>query len=105
LAGELAAEGVDLAAAVIYYGGHPAIEKIPLIKCPIEGHYGVTDIGITDKVFGFAGAMHEAGKPFAYSVYNANHGFANVPGSLAYNAFAAEVAEARVQAFLARHLT
>lgn len=104
LTGELAAQGVNLAAGVIYFGGHPGLDKVASIRCPLEGHYGVTDTGITPKVYPFAVAMHEAGKTFNYSVYNAGHGFTGHPTSPAFDVEAAEVSDHRTRLFLARHL-
>lgn len=95
---ELAATGADLAAGVVYYGGHPGVEAVASIRCPIQGHYGVTDRGITGKVYEFALAMSDAGKEFAYTVYNANHGFASRDCEATRQAFAAS------SAFLAKHL-
>lgn len=104
LTGALAALGVDLAAGVIYYGGSPKDEEVAAIRCPLEGHYGVTDTGITGKVYAFAQAMKAAGKHFAYSVYDADHGFNDPPPSHAWNAVAARQARERASAFLAQHL-
>jgi dienelactone hydrolase len=68
LTAELAATGVDLSAAVIFYGAGPNPEAIPNVRCPVQGHYAVTDRGITGKVYDFALAMHAAGKTFNYSL-------------------------------------
>lgn len=103
LTASLAAQGVDLAAGVIYYGGSPKNEEVAKIRCPLEGHYGVTDVGITGKVYEFAQAMKAAGLHFAYSVYDADHGF-NDPEAHAWNADAARQARERSGAFLATHL-
>jgi carboxymethylenebutenolidase len=103
LTAELAATGVDLSAAVIFYGAGPKPEAIPNVSCPVQGHYAVTDRGITGKVYDFALAMHAAGKTFNYSVYNADHGFGE-PGAKVYNPEAAHIAGMRSNAFLAKHL-
>jgi carboxymethylenebutenolidase len=104
LTGELAATGAELAAGVIYYGGNPKLELVPNIRCPIEGHYAVTDHGITDKVPLFAEAMKNAGKEFASFVYDADHGFSLTPGSHGYNEAATRLSMHRTFAFLARTL-
>jgi len=104
LTGALAALGVDLAAGVIYYGGSPKGDDVAKIRCPLEGHYGVTDRRITGGVYEFALAMKAAGRHFAYSVYDAGHGFIDAPPSLAYNAEASRQARDRAGAFLAQHL-
>ena len=103
LSGELAALGVDLAAAVIYYGSGPKPAVIPNIRCPVQGHYAVTDRGITANVYEFALAMHAAGKSFNYSVYDADHGFGE-PQAAVYNPEAARIADDRSKAFLAKYL-
>jgi dienelactone hydrolase len=103
LTGALAALGADLAAGVIYYGGSPKAEEIANIRCPLEGHYGVTDERITGRVYEFALAMKAAGKHFAYSVYDADHGFVHPP-SHSYNPEAARLARERTLGFLAKHL-
>jgi carboxymethylenebutenolidase len=103
LTAELAATGVDLSAAVIFYGTGPKPEAIPNVNCPVQGHYAVTDRGITGKVYDFALAMHAAGKMFEYSVYNADHGFGE-PRAKVYNAEAALISSLRSNAFLAKHL-
>jgi carboxymethylenebutenolidase len=95
---ELAATGAALACGVVYYGGHPGVEAAPRIVCPIQGHYGVTDAPITSKVYEFAVAMHDAGREFTYSVYDAGHGFADHDGE------ATTLAHQRALQFLAQHL-
>ena len=104
LTAELAALGVDLAAAVIYYGSGPKTEAIPNIQCPVQGHYAVTDRGITAHVYEFAVAMHAAGKSFNYCVYDADHGFGEPGHARVYNPAAARAAEFRSKTFLAKCL-
>ena len=104
LTGELAVTGVDLAAGVIYYGQHPKLDLVSNIKCPIEGHYGITDKGITGKVPDFDKAMKEAGKDFSYFIYDADHGFSLMPGSRSYNEACAKLSFERTKKFLAKHL-
>jgi len=104
LTGELAATGVDLAAGVICYGGHPKLELVPNVRCPIEGHYAATDHGITGKVPAFAEAMEKAGKSFSAYVYDADHGFSLTPGTDGYDAAATQQSMRRILAFLSRTL-
>lgn len=75
LVGELAATGAALSAGVIHYGAPPALDLVPNIRAPLEGHYASTDAHITGKVPAFADAMAAAGKQFSYYVYDADHGF------------------------------
>jgi carboxymethylenebutenolidase len=104
LVGELAALGVDLAAGVIFYGASPHLSNVPQIHAPLEGHYGVTDRKITGGVYDFALAMNAAGKHFAYTVYDADHGFNDDPPARGHNAYAARLARERSIEFLAEHL-
>lgn len=104
LVGELAVTGVSLAAGVIYYGQHPKLELVPNIRCAIEGHYGITDKGITGKVPDFDAAMKAAGKDFSYFIYEAGHGFSLTPGSHSYNDECAKLSFDRTKKFLAKHL-
>ena len=90
-------------AAVVFYGSAPKTEAIANIRCPVQGHYAVTDRGITGHVYDFALAMHAAGKSFNYSVYDADHGFGE-PHARVHNPEAARLAELRSKAFLARCL-
>lgn len=95
---ELAATGAEIAGGVVYYGGHPGVAAAPRIRCPIQGHYGVTDEPITSKVYEFAAAMHAAGREFTYCVYDAGHGFADHDGE------ATTLAHERTLQFLAKAL-
>jgi carboxymethylenebutenolidase len=104
LVGSLAAQGVDLAAGVIYYGANPSLDSIPHIRGPLEGHYGVTDHKITGAVYEFALAMKAAGKHFSYSVYDADHGFNDDPPARGNNPEVARLAHQRSSEFLAEHL-
>lgn len=104
LTGALAAQGVDLAAGVIFYGSSPKGEEVAKIRGPLEGHYGVTDRHITEGVYTFALAMKAHGRHFAYSVYDADHGFNDDPPARGYNPEAARQARERASAFLAKHL-
>jgi carboxymethylenebutenolidase len=104
LVGRLAALGVDLAAGVIYYGASPDLGDVPRIRGPLEGHYGVTDRRITGGVYDFALAMKAAGRHFAYTVYDADHGFNDDPPARGHNPYAIRLARDRSNAFLAEHL-
>ena len=104
LMGELAATGVDLAAGVICYGGHPKLDLVPNIRCPIEGHYAATDGPITGKVPAFAAAMKSAGKTFSSYVYDADHGFSLTPGTEGYDEAATQASMQRIVPFLSRTL-
>lgn len=102
--GKLATQGVDLAAGVIFYGASPALDEVANIRGPLEGHYGVTDRKITGGVYDFALAMKAAAKYFAYTVYDADHGFNDAPPARGHNPYATRLAHERTRAFLAEHL-
>lgn len=103
LTGTLAGRGVDLAAGVVFYGGSPKADVVANIRCPMDGHYGVTDRRITGGVYDFALAMNAAGKHFSYSVYNADHGFVHPPAH-SHNPEAARLALERAGVFLERYV-
>jgi carboxymethylenebutenolidase len=105
LAGTIAAEGLDLAAAVVFYGAPPPLETVGRIQCPIEGHYAKDDHGITGKVPAFDAAMRAAGKHFTYFVYEAQHGFSLSSRLKCYDATASRQSMLRAKAFLAKHLS
>lgn len=64
----------------------------------------MTDSKITSGVYDFAVAMKAAGKHFAYTVYDADHGFNDLPPARGYNPEVARVAHARSSEFLAKYL-
>jgi carboxymethylenebutenolidase len=104
LSGGLAADGVDLAAAVVFYGAPPPLESVPRIRCPVQGHYASHDAGITGKVPAFDAAMKRAGKEFSYYIYDAEHGFSLSERLQCHNAEAARQSMARVYGFMREQL-
>jgi carboxymethylenebutenolidase len=104
LSGQLAAAGADLNAAVIYYGPIPPVDKVGNIKCPVQGHYGGEDPGITNTVPELQAAMAANSKDFTAYVYEgAMHAFNNNERP-SYHAEAAKLAWSRTTEFLAKHL-
>jgi carboxymethylenebutenolidase len=97
-----------LAAAVVYYGPPPTDEAaIAKIKAPELGNYGAEDKGIPpEAVKVFEAAAKKAGVEVDIKIYpGAGHRFASAPPSdPAYAPEAAKDADARTDAFLARHL-
>ncbi|MCY0875183.1 MAG: dienelactone hydrolase family protein [Firmicutes bacterium] len=78
LSGRLACLDPQLRGAAIFYGDAPSNELLSAIQCPVRGFYGGLDPRITNAVPGFAQAMKDAGKDFAYTVYDdAQHAFFN----------------------------
>ncbi|MFI5267493.1 MAG: dienelactone hydrolase family protein [Chloroflexota bacterium] len=104
LSGQLAASGADLNAAVIYYGPIPPVDKVPNIKCPVQGHYGGDDPGITGTVPQLQAAMAANGKDFTAYVYEgAPHAFNNDTRP-SFHADAAKLAWGRTKEFLEKNL-
>lgn len=105
LVGTLAASGADLDAAMIFYGANPPAEKVPNIKCPMEGHYGGADPFLPPNLGPeLQAAMDANGKRFAYYYYDgAGHAFNNDTEQW-FHAEAAKLSWERTKDFLARHL-
>jgi carboxymethylenebutenolidase len=101
----LACEEPELSACVVYYGGSPAVEKVPGIACPVLGFYGEKDVRVTSGVPAFDEAMLKAGKSFEHHVYpGAMHAFFNDDGG-AYDVRAVRDSFPRMLAFFQKHLT
>ncbi len=78
ISADLATICPDLAAAVIFYGQNPPLERVPDIRASVLGIYGGEDHRITDAVPDLEAAMKKAGKDFRYQVYpGAPHAFFN----------------------------
>jgi carboxymethylenebutenolidase len=68
----------DLAAAVPFYGGQPAIEDVPKIKTPLLLHYAELDTRINAGWPAYEAALKEHKKEYTAYIYpNVNHGFHN----------------------------
>ena len=97
--------GADVAAAVIYYGSFSKPEEqAARVRCPVQGHYGLLDKGITGRVPATQEAMRAAGKDYTpYTYEDAPHAFANfLSGS--HRPEAARLSWERTTEFLQRHL-
>ena len=104
LAGQLAASGAEIAAAVINYGGNPPLDQVPNVRCPVMGHYGGDDEPITPHVPELEAAMKAHGKDFTAYVYEgAPHAFFNDTRQT-YTPDAAQLAWERTREFFQRHL-
>jgi carboxymethylenebutenolidase len=69
----LAVNDPELAAAVIFYGPSPALDKVDAIRCPVLGLYGGNDPRINAGVPTFAEAMKRGGKRFEHVTYEGVH--------------------------------
>ena len=97
-----AAQSLDIAAAVSFYGTQLGrCLDLPL-RAPVQGHFGLSDDhtpqALLDEVRDHLGAGFEA------HMYEAGHAFANEARAAVYVAEAADLAHRRAQAFLADRL-
>jgi carboxymethylenebutenolidase len=94
----------DLAAAVPFYGGQPAIEDVPKINAPLMLHYASLDTRITAGWPAYEAALKANGKKYEAFIYEgANHGFHN-DTTPRYDKAAAELAWKRTIDFFKEHL-
>lgn len=94
----------DLAAAVPFYGGQPAIEDVPKIKAPLLLHYAELDTRVNEGWPDYENALKEYKKEYkAYLYAKANHGFHN-DTTPRYNKAAAELAWQRTIEFFNEQL-
>lgn len=104
LTAQLAGNGVDLAAGVIFYGQGPSLEQLPKLRFPLLGHYAEDDPAITPQVAALDAQLKAAGKSFINFVYpGTEHGFFN-DARPTYRREAAELAYRRTLEFLNEHL-
>ncbi|MEX2122689.1 MAG: dienelactone hydrolase family protein [Woeseia sp.] len=74
----LAVRVPDLAAAVPFYGGQPAVEDVAKIRAPLLIHHAALDERVNAGWPAYRAALEEAGRDYAeYTYENCNHGFHN----------------------------
>ena len=94
----------DLAAAVPFYGGQPAIDEVGKINAPLLIHLGELDRRVNAGWPAYEEALEAAGKQYTMHMYEgANHGFHN-DTTPRYDEAAAKLAWERTLAFLAENL-
>ena len=94
----------DLAAAVPFYGGQPAVDEVDEINAPLLLHFGELDTRVNAGWPDYKAALDAAGKTYAAHFYEgANHGFHN-DTTPRYDEAAAKLAWQRTVEFLARQL-
>lgn len=94
----------DLAAAVPFYGGQPAIEEVPKIKAPLLLHYAELDTRVNAGWPAYEAALKEHKKEYTAYIYpNVNHGFHN-DTTPRYDKAAAELAWKRTVDFFSEKL-
>ena len=95
----------DLAAAVAFYGRHPAAEDAARIEAPLMIHHGELDERINAGWPVFEEALEDAGVDYEQFMYeDANHGFHN-DTTPRFDEAAAALAWERTIGFFERHLT
>lgn len=94
----------DLAASVPFYGGQPATEDIPKIKCPLLLHYAALDTRVNEGWPAYEAALKANNKGYTAYIYpNVNHGFHN-DTTPRYDKAAAELAWQRTIDFFKQKL-
>lgn len=94
----------ELAAAVPFYGGQPALDSVPNIKAPLLLHYASLDTRITAGWPAYEAALKANGKKYQGFIYEgANHGFHN-DTTPRYDKAAAELAWKRTVEFFKEQL-
>jgi len=94
----------ELAAAVPFYGGAPAVDEVEKIQAPLLLHFAGLDTRVNAGWPEYEAALKAAGKSYTAYVYEgANHGFHN-DTTPRYDEAAAKLAWGRTVSFLAEHL-
>jgi carboxymethylenebutenolidase len=105
MAGRLAANSKELAAAVVFYGMPPAADQAARIHVPMLLHYAGLDKRINDAVPAFEAMLKSAGVRYELHMYDGvGHAFNNDTNAARYNAAAAALAWQRTLDFLTREL-
>jgi len=100
----MAVRVADLAAAVPFYGGQPALDEVEKIEAPLLLHFGELDERVNAGWPAYEEALKAAGKEYTAHFYpGANHGFHN-DTTPRYDEEAAKLAWSRTVEFLAEHL-
>ena len=75
---QLAVRVPDLAAGVVFYGGHPPLGDVPSIRAPLMLHYAGMDERINAGWPDYEAALKEAGVEYqGFQYEGTNHGFNN----------------------------
>ena len=102
---QLALRIPSLAAAVPFYGRHPAPEAAASIQCPLMLHHAGLDDRVNASWPAFEKGLQDAGREYTNFMYaDVNHGFHN-DTTPRYDKAAAELAWQRTIDHFSRHLT
>ncbi|MGO9410474.1 MAG: dienelactone hydrolase family protein [Spirochaetia bacterium] len=100
----LACEEPELAAAAMFYGSAPPVERVANINCPVIAFYGEKDQRINAGTKAFQEAMRKSGKSYEHHVYQgASHAFFNDDGP-SYDVHASRDSFARLVSFFLKNL-
>jgi carboxymethylenebutenolidase len=100
----LATQLPDLAAAVPFYGNHPAAEDAAKVRAPLLIHFAAVDERINAAWPAYEAALKAAGARYVAHLYpGTQHGFNN-DTTPRFDAAAAKLAWTRTLAFFAQHL-
>ena len=102
-----ASKNPDVAACVVFYGGHPKVQPdLPALEAPVLGLYAENDGFVTvASVRDLERKLKGLGKEYEIQVYpGVDHGFFNDERPEVYNKAAAEDAWKRTLDFFHRHL-
>lgn len=97
-----AAQVLDIAGAVPFYGTRLPDYQIAPLKAPVEGHWGAEDGHVPPDMLDAARAYFPDMVAHVYD--GAGHAFANDARPADYKPDAAEAAHARAEAFFAQHI-
>ena len=98
-----AAQILDIAAAVAFYGTRLPSYQIAPLRVPVQGHYGQDDSHVPADMLAAAQAYFPSMEVHTYE--GAGHAFANDARPADYIATAAEEAHSKTETFLAEHLS
>lgn len=103
----MAANNMNIAASVMYYGRFSLEDDLSMMRADILGHFGEDDRSIAvDDVRQFEAKLQTLNGDHAVFIYpNAGHAFANEDNEDAYNEAAAQLAWERTMDFLSRELS
>jgi carboxymethylenebutenolidase len=105
MAGRLAVNSPELAAAVVFYGMPPTDDEAARVHVPMLLNYAGRDTRINDAVPAFEQSLKAAGVRYELHMYpDVDHAFHNDTNAARYNADAAALAWQRTVDFLKREL-